>query len=359
MVIVDDMPTNLTIVRSMVEQLDGCQAKCFTDPEEGLYWCAANMPDMVVVDYMMPNLNGIEFINRFRAYPGYADIPVLVVTACEDREVRYEVLQLGTTDFLRRPLDKIEFMARARNMLNLNRGRKALASRAEWLAAEVKSATSEILRREEETVYRLCRSAEFRDPETGAHLNRMANYSSHIARNLGLSQSECALVLKAAPMHDIGKLGTPDHILLKPGRLTAEEMDIMKRHTTMGYDILSGSTSSVLQAGAEIAHSHHEKFDGSGYPGGLRGEDIPLYGRIVAVADVFDALTSERPYKKAWAVENAVQHIRQGIGKHFDPRCVEAFFVDWHLVLDIKKQYRDDPVEAESKDQQIVSALTV
>jgi putative two-component system response regulator len=256
--------------------------------------------------------------------------------------VRYRALRLGAIDFLNKPLDGPEFLARVKNMLDLRASQKLVAARAEWLASEVEKATREILARERETLFCLGRAAEYRDPETGAHILRMAHYSRLIAERLGLSTDEQQLILSAAPMHDIGKLGTPDNILLKPGRLTPEEFEIMKQHAVIGYRILKDSSSRVLQAGAEIAHTHHEKFDGSGYPNGLRGEAIPLHGRIVAVADVFDALTSERPYKKAWEVERALEFLREGSGTHFDPRCVDAFVRDFDEVLAIRARYQDE-----------------
>ncbi|HNE17680.1 MAG TPA: HD domain-containing protein, partial [Rhodocyclaceae bacterium] len=171
---------------------------------------------------------------------------------------------------------------------------------------------------------------------------RMAHYSRLIAEQLGLGAEFCERLLSAAPMHDVGKVGTPDHILLKPGRLTDEEMAIMRQHASIGHDILKGSSSPMIQLAAEIALSHHEKFDGSGYPGGLTGEAIPLSGRIVAVADVFDALTSERPYKPAWALDRAVQFLKDGRGAHFDPACIDAFLLRWDEVLAIRDRYRDE-----------------
>jgi putative two-component system response regulator len=220
--------------------------------------------------------------------------------------------------------------------------RRKLADRAAWLAEEVRKATSEVRQRERETVIRLSKAAEFRDPETGAHILRMAHYSELIARGLGLSVEDQELLLEAAPMHDIGKVGIPDNILLKPGRLDPEEFEIMKRHAILGYEILKDSSSRVLQAGAEIARAHHEKFDGSGYPNGTKGKDIPIFSRIVAVADVFDALTSERPYKKAWTLEQAVDHMKANSGSHFDPECVVIFFDQWEAVLDIRQRFKDE-----------------
>ena len=189
---------------------------------------------------------------------------------------------------------------------------------------------------------RLSLAAECRDPETGAHLLRMANYARLIAAGLDLPPSEQELVLAAAPMHDIGKVGIPDHILLKPGRLSAEEMQVMRGHPEIGARILGNSPSPLLQAAASIALHHHERVDGAGYPHGLAGEDIPLYARIVAVADVFDALTSSRPYKPAWPLEKAVAHLRDASGSHFDARCVDAFLAQWPAIYAIHQQYPDD-----------------
>ncbi|MDE2594546.1 MAG: HD domain-containing protein, partial [Burkholderiales bacterium] len=229
-----------------------------------------------------------------------------------------------------------------RNMLVLRRNQKELADRASWLAQEVSKATAAIVARERETVLKLARAAEYRDPETGAHLLRMAHYSQLIARELGWSQADQDLILDAAPMHDIGKVGTPDQILLKPGRLDDEEMAIMREHAAIGFEILDGSTSPFLQMAAVIALTHHEKFDGSGYPKRLVGDAIPLVGRIVAVADVFDALTSERPYKKAWEVERAVDFLKENSGSHFDPMCVQVFLDHLDEALAIKARFQDD-----------------
>jgi putative two-component system response regulator len=267
---------------------------------------------------------------------------VLMITANDQKQIRYRALDAGATDFLTKPVDKIEFMARANNMLQLGASRKALANRAAWLAEEVRKATFEIVQRERETVVRLSKAAEYRDPETGAHILRMAHYSELIAKGLGLTLAEQDLLLQAAPMHDIGKVGIADHILLKPGRLTPDEFEIMKQHAIIGYEILKGSSSRVLQAGADIARAHHEKFDGSGYPNGLAGDAIPIFSRIVAVADVFDALTSERPYKKAWALDRAADHIKASAGTHFDPECVNTLFAHWDEALEIRQRFGDD-----------------
>jgi putative two-component system response regulator len=192
-------------------------------------------------------------------------------------------------------------------------------------------------------IMRLSRAAEFRDPETGAHIQRMSHYSRLIAEQLGLSAAEQETILRAAPMHDVGKIAIPDHILLKPDKLTTAEFDLMKQHAEYGYEILKNSRAPLLDVAAVIARSHHEKFDGSGYPFGLVGEAIPLHGRIVAVADVFDALTSERPYKPAWELARAIEYLRAGSGAHFDPRCVEALLIRIDDAMKIRTEFQDQP----------------
>jgi putative two-component system response regulator len=265
-----------------------------------------------------------------------------MITANDQKQIRYSALDVGANDFLTKPIDKVEFLARARNMLSLNQARKHMADHASWLSDEVRKATQEIVKRERETVFRLAKAAEYRDPETGAHILRMAHFSKLIARELGLSVEDQELLLEAAPMHDIGKVGIADKILLKPGKLTSEEFDVMKQHAVFGYELLHGSSSRLLQAAAQIAKGHHEKFDGSGYPDGISGEAIPIFSRIVAVADVFDALTSARPYKKAWEVDAAVDFLKSGSGSHFDPACVNAFLSAWDDVERVRNKYRED-----------------
>jgi len=342
-VIIDDAQINVTLLQHLVRKLPDCESIGFTDPVVALDWCLANDPDLVVVDYMMPQLSGTDLTTKFRAQ--YPDTPVLMVTANHETDLRHLALQLGVTDFLNKPLDQAEFLARSKNMLALRQSHKKLTDRASWLADEVRKATEQLVAQERETIFCLAKAAEYRDPETGAHIVRMAHYSRHIARNLGLSVEQQDLLLEAAPMHDIGKVGTPDLILLKPGKLTEQEFAIMKQHAVIGYEVLNTSSSPLLKVAAEIAHVHHEKFDGSGYPRSLKGEDIPIFGRIVAVADVFDALTSERPYKKAWSIEQASQLLRDGQGTHFDPMCVTAFLTAFDDVLAIRNKFLDEPIE--------------
>jgi putative two-component system response regulator len=302
------------------------------------------VPDLVIVDYMMPGMDGLRFISAFRALHGRNEIPVLMITANDQKDIRYEALLGGANDFLTKPVDRIEFSARARNMLALRQGQRFLADRARHLEDLVEERTSEIRDRERELIFRISRAAEFRDPETGAHIQRMAHYSQIIARGLDLDAATQKLILEASPMHDVGKIGIPDYILLKPGKLTFEEFEVMKGHARLGHELLKDSRSEIISAGALIAISHHEKYDGTGYPHGLKGKDIPLFGRIVAVADVFDALTSERPYKKAWALEDALHFLEEGRGAHFDPLCVEAFISGWDEVIAVRQRFRDEEV---------------
>ncbi len=349
-IVVDDNTTNLTLFRHLLQKLDGVTVDCFQDPLQAIHWCTEHEPDLILLDYMMPQVDGLEVIRRVRAIAGRAEIPIVMVTADTESEVRHRALEIGAQDFLNKPVDNVELRARVRNLLALRQSQRQLSDRAAWLAEEVKKATLEIAAREKEAILRLSRAAEYRDPETGAHLLRMSNYARLIAAKLGLPEAEQDLLLQAAPMHDVGKVGISDQILLKPGRLTAAEYEVMKQHAVIGYEILRDSASPLLQCAATVALTHHEKFDGSGYPNGLRGEAIPLWGRIVAVADVFDALTSARPYKKPWTLEEAANFLKKGTGGHFDPTCVEAFFSAWPDVLAIRARY-DDTEKLETTDE--------
>jgi putative two-component system response regulator len=340
-VIVDDNPVNLTVMEHLVSRVDGAVPRSFRGAEQGLAYCQSHDPDLVILDYQMPDIDGLQFIERIRALPGRDELPLLMVTANADRELRRRALEIGATDFLQKPVDRAEFTTRVRNMLSLRAMTRRLTDRAIELEHAVGKATRAMVQTERDTLLCLARAAEYRDPETGAHVLRMAEFSRTIAASLGMDTEFQTLIRKAAPLHDVGKLGTPDHILLKPARLTTQEMDIMRQHTTIGWQILREHRSPVLQMGAGIAWTHHEKWDGTGYPRGLAGDDIPLEGRIVAVADVLDALTSVRPYKQAWSVAEARAFIEKGSGKHFDPQCVRALDGVWPEVQAIRDELHD------------------
>ncbi len=344
--IIDDDDTNLMLAEQIVLRTGVATViDTFLDPIEAVARCAETMPDLVLVDYMMPGMDGHEVVRRLRALPAARDVPIVMLTAANERSVRQKALELGATDFIAKPIEPSEVKARLSNLMALRRSHLQLRDRNAWLADEVRRATKAVVDREEELIVKLSRAAEFRDPETGAHISRMAHFSRLIAAALGQSEEECDLILRTAPMHDVGKLGIPDGILLKPGRLNPAEMDVMRRHPRIGYSILDGGDSRLIRLGAEIALTHHEKFDGTGYPDGLRGEEIPLPGRIVAIADVFDALTSERPYKPAWEVTKARSFLQDNSGSHFDPACVEAFMAVWAEVLLVRERFADPTLE--------------
>jgi two-component system response regulator RpfG len=340
--IVDDQFISRNILEELVSAMDSqISAEAFASPIEALAWATSNTPDLVLTDYKMPMMDGIEFTRRLRVL--HPDVPVVMVTAMEDRTIRYQALEVGASDFLIKPVDHIECRARCRNLLDLHHHQQLIKDRAKWLEHKVAEATREIQSREQETLLRLAKAGEYRDEGTGNHVLRMAKYSGLIARTLDLPRQECDLIEIAAPMHDIGKIGVPDAVLLKPGKLDPDEWRIMQTHTLIGFEILKDSPSKYLRLGASIALGHHEKFDGSGYPERLRGTEIPQAARIVAVSDVFDALVTERPYKRAWSSDEAIEYIRKERGRHFDPDCADAFLSRMDDVLRIHRALLDPP----------------
>ncbi len=340
--VVDDQSTSRAILEQVVRALDERVAvEGFARPIDAVLWSTRHVADLVLVDYMMPDMDGIEFARRLRALPGYEHVPIVMVTVQDDKKIRYAALDAGITDFLTKPVDARECQARCRNLLTLRRQQLALEDRRRLLEGMVEEATREIREREKETLLRLARAGEFRDEETGYHLIRMARYSRLIANAVGLERDEAETIELAAPLHDIGKIGIPDGILLKAGRLDADEWANMRRHPVIGHEILKGSASKYVRMGALIALGHHERYDGSGYPSGLEGDHIPLCARVVAVADVYDALTSVRPYKGAWSTEDALEYLRAQRGKHFDPRLVDAFLGVRDKVLEVQRDWQD------------------
>ncbi len=341
-VIIDDELTSRVILDKVIQSIqNNIIVKTFADPLEAMAWLKVNQPDMITVDYMMSQMTGLEVVKQIRQTYSLEGVPIVVVTAVEDRNIRYQALDAGATDFITKPIDPYECRVRCRNILALRLQQKIILNRAQFLEQRVREATKQIRHREQETLFRLAKAGEYRDTDTGNHILRMAKYSRLIAEALGLGQERSELIEVAAPMHDIGKIGIPDNILLKPGKLTPEEFEIMKSHPLVGFEILQSSPSKYLSLGAEIALSHHEKFDGSGYPYGLRGTAIPLEARIVAVADVYDALTSTRPYKKPWSSEDAQAYLTTNRGSHFDPECVDAFITQHNQVSLIQNQLVD------------------
>src|SRR5438552_1950447 len=340
--IIDDLFSSRLLLAEIVRQIDGkLNLELFDTPGRAVEFARNNRVDMVLTDYKLPEFDGVQLVRQIRALPHCVDVPIIVITVVDDRRVRYEALEAGATDFLIKPLDEHETRARCANLLDLRRHKIVLSDQARVLQYQVDKSVAEIHERELETLAKLAKAGEFRDRTTGNHLTRMARYSALIGTNLGLAPETVHVLEVAAPMHDIGKIGIPDSILLKEGPLTPEEDGVMKTHPRIGYDILKGSPSKYLSMGAIIALGHHEKFDGSGYPNGLHGEDIPIVGRVVAVADVFDALVSERPYKHAWSIDEGLAYLESQKSKHFDPRCIEAFLSGAEKVKEIQRELGD------------------
>ena len=341
-VIIDDLFSSRLLLAEIVRQIDGkLNLELFDTPSRALEFCRTNRADLILTDYKLPEFDGVQLVRRLRDLPHCVDVPIVVITVVDDRRVRYEALEAGATDFLMKPLDEHETRARCANLLELRRHKIVLSDQARVLQYQVDKSVAEIHERELETLSKLAKAGEFRDRTTGNHLARMAKYSALIGTNLGLASETVHVLEFAAPMHDIGKIGIPDSILLKGGPLTPEQDVVMKNHPRMGYDILKGSPSKYLSMGAIIALGHHEKYDGSGYPTGMHGEDIPIVARIVAVADVFDALVSERPYKHAWTIEDGFAYLLSQKGKHFDASVIDAFLANTDRVREIQGQYAD------------------
>jgi putative two-component system response regulator len=319
------------------------------DGEEALEKVAASPPDLILMDATMPRVGGLEAVRRLKASEATRIIPIIMVTGLHDMDTKVKALEAGVDDFLGKPWEQIELKARIASLLKVKAGNDQSRRYQRDLEAEVAKRTRQLehaLTRQRtlslEAIYGLSRASEFRDEDTGAHLRRMSHYSAAVARRMDLPMRTIEAILYASPMHDVGKIGIPDQILLKPGKLTAHEMQIMKLHTTIGAQILDGSTADFLKLGRVIALTHHEKWDGSGYPRGLAGARIPLAGCVTAIADVFDALTTRRPYKEPFAVDKAFEIVREGREKHFHPEVVDAFFSITDEILRIREDNGDE-----------------
>lgn len=339
--LVDDQPISLLYLKKTLSRLTDVQITTRFNANEALALCADTQWNLIVADYQMPGMNGLDFIRQFRKIKGGEETPILMVTASTDPDVKYQLLDLGIVDFLHKPADASEVIARARNLISLHKATASLKNHNQELKKGVQEMTKVLAEREQESLIVLAKAAESRDPQTGSHLLRMASYSKIIALALGLSEDEAEEIYLAAPMHDVGKIGIPDRILLKGGKLTPDEWLEMKQHTTYGYNILGSSVTPILKLGGVIALNHHEAWDGSGYPNGKKGHEIPLCARIVAVADVFDALMSARPYKQAWSLDEALNELTKISGVRLDAECVNAFMQSIDSVKKIMTHYAD------------------
>lgn len=322
--IVDDEESSIRALKAMLEWAGFTNIRCTTDPREVVQLCLWQAPDLILLDLHMPHASGEDVLRRLgQELPAEGYLPVIVLTGDSTGEARNRVFRAGARDFIPKPYDLHEVVLRIQNQLEIRRLHRIMQASNQELEMAVRERTAELHQSQIELLERLARAAEYRDDDTGDHAKRVGRLSARLAGDLGLSAERVELIWRAATLHDLGKIGVSDTILLKPGKLTPEEMDVMRTHVTVGADILSGGTSRYLQVAERIALTHHEWWDGNGYLG-MRGEEIPIEGRIVAVADVFDALTHERPYKRAWTVDAAVEHISRLRGRHFDPAVVDA-----------------------------------
>ena len=337
--IVDDINSNIELISYILK--DEYILETATNGLMALECVKENMPDLILLDVIMPGINGYQVCERLKDDERTKNIPVIFITSMDEIEDKTQGFELGAVDYITKPFDIAEVKARIQTHLALKDSREALQNQNQILEEKVKERTSQLYDTQLQIIYSLGRASEYRDNETGMHIKRISNYSYKLGCAAGMSKEESELLLHTSTMHDVGKIGIPDSILLKPGKLGPHEMEIMKTHTIIGGEMLSGHDSKQLQMAQLIAITHHEKWDGSGYPRGLKGEEIPLVGRIVGLCDVFDALISERPYKKAWPVEDAVLEIERGSGNHFDPHLVKLFKQIFNEILMIKERFSD------------------
>ncbi len=361
--IIDDEPLNIKVAAKYLKMAGYERISSTSDSPSAMEAIARVDPDVLLLDVMMPEVDGLEILSRLRADHRWQYLPVLILTAARDREIKQRALLLGATDFLPKPIDPSDLLPRIANALTIKFYQDQTLAYADTLERRVRERTAELTASRLELIHCLGRAAEYRDNETGRHVIRVGRYAGVIARALGLDEEMAEMLEHASPLHDVGKIGIPDAILLKPGRLTPEEMEIMQKHSQLGskvFEAISGTEkglylrhadlgakiigetqSPLLRMVATIALTHHEKWDGSGYPLALAGEEIPIEGRITAVADVYDALSSKRPYKPAFPREKCFAIMRSERGKHFDPRVLDAFFSRHEEIVQIQIECAD------------------
>ncbi|MDH0895985.1 MULTISPECIES: two-component system response regulator [unclassified Pseudomonas] len=320
LLLVDDEPTNLQVLRQILQ--DDYRLLFAKDGDKALELAEQENPALILLDVMMPGMTGHEVCARLKTQPATSTIPVIFVTALADVEDEARGFEVGAVDYITKPVSPPIVRARVRTHLSLVRAEELHETRLQ-------------------IVQRLGLASEYKDNETGLHVIRMSHYTYVLAKAAGYSEREADDLLNAAPMHDVGKIGIPDAILQKNGKLDDAEWAVMRQHAQIGAEIIGEHDSGLLKTARIIALTHHEKWDGSGYPNGLKGEEIPLAGRIVAIADVFDALTSVRPYKAAWPVEEAISLLRRESGRHFDPELVELFIDQMPAILEIKERWAE------------------
>lgn len=375
--IIDDEELVIRVVKRFLAADGYSNFVTLSNPRDAFSIIQQEQPDVVLLDIMMPHVTGLDLLKMRQYSPEFHHIPFIILSATSESQVKRDALRLGATDFLAKPVDSSDLTVRVRNSLVVKRHHDTLANYAIELERQVKLRTQQIERSREQIIHCLARAAEYRDNETGAHVIRVGKYSGVIAQELGFSDEYCHQIELAAQLHDVGKIGIPDSVLLNPGRLNNEEFDVMKAHCTLGVEIMEplaetegevvrrhaevggfimdGVDSPMLELAALIARTHHEKWDGTGYPVGMKGEMIPIEGRITCVADVYDALCSERPYKEAFAVDKCLEIMLSERGTRFDPIVLDAFFRRLGDVEQIRKTYNDDHQRKQMEDHKRMS----
>jgi len=348
--VVDDEDRDLRLMEAMLTPL-GYQVILAHDGKEALEKVREILPDVILLDIRMPGMGGYEVAKRLKDNEETKTIPIVMVTVLGKLEDRVKALEVGADDFLSKPVERTELRARVQSLLKVKAYYDHMRDYQKELKAEVERRTEQLKQTSVDTIYRLSRAAEYKDEDTGLHIQRMSHYASAVARKMGLDDRTVENIAYATPLHDVGKIGIPDRILLKQGKLGPDEWEIMKRHTIIGARILEGSDTGFIKLAEVIALTHHEKWNGSGYPKGLKASEILLAGRITAIADVFDALTCKRPYREPFPLEKSFGIIKEGRGRHFDPDVVDSFLAAEDEILSIKEKHKD---EGESLLVQIV-----
>ncbi|MDP8265337.1 MAG: response regulator [Candidatus Aceula meridiana] len=340
--IIDDQKLHLGLLKDILKKAGYANIESTTDPQEGIELYQDFKPDILLLDLIMPKIDGFSVMAQLKEVVKNEAMPILALSPEKGQDIRLKALEAGATDFISKPYEGLEVLVRIRNIIAGHLLHNQVKNQNKILEEKVQERTKELRTTRLDIIRRLARAAEFRDEDTGIHIVRMSKLCTKVGKEIGMDAQQCDLLLNASPLHDIGKLGIPDNVLLKPGKLTPEEWEIMKKHASIGAELLSGSNSDLMEMAEVIAMTHHEKWDGTGYPQGLKGEAIPLVGRITAICDVFDALMSKRPYKKAWTFKEVVDEIKATSGTHFDPKIVDAFLKILPDKEVLKKDYESE-----------------
>ena len=341
-IVVDDNAANVALLQKMLKQAGYQNTTGFTDPRLVASHYEKHRVDLVLLDIRMPHMDGYEVMEALRKVAIDDYLPVLVLTAQTDVETRDRALAEGAKDFLYKPFDQNEALNRIYNILDVRLMHNAVRDQNLELEVRVLARTKEIEETRLDVIRRLGRAAEYKDNETGFHVIRMSNYCERLALACGMEPEKAKVLLNASPMHDVGKIGIPDAILLKPGKLDPDEWEVMKTHTSIGAEILSGGDSELMEMAATVALTHHENIDGSGYPHGLSGDEIPLVGRITSICDVFDALLSDRPYKKAWTYDEAINFMNEQADVKFDRELLQLFMSISGEIMEIRDRWKEN-----------------